>query len=154
MKELTLHARQKKLLSILNAKHGVETGKEISAKLGVSERTVRNDISEINTQLESYGIQILPRYGKGYTLSIQDRAVYLSLFEEKESYFTKDDRTRTLLLRLIRENDWYDLGNLEDEMFVSRTTLENDIKAIKKKDFCPLSLSADTTAGKLYKIRK
>lgn len=133
MKELTLHARQKKLLSILNAKHGVETGKEISAKLGVSERTVRNDISEINAQLESYGIQVLPRYGKGYMLSIQDRAVYLSLFAEKESYFTKDDRTRTLLLRLIRENDWYDLGDLEDEMFVSRTTLENDIKAIKKR---------------------
>lgn len=35
MTDLTLNARQKKLLSILNARHNVETGKELAAKLGV-----------------------------------------------------------------------------------------------------------------------
>lgn len=133
MKELTLYARQKKLLSILNVQHGVETGKALAARLGVSERTIRNDIREINQQLEPYDIRILPLHGKGYTLSIRDRAVFLELFSDHENYITKDDRIRTLMFRLLRENDWVDLGDLEDEMYVSRTTLESDLKTIKKR---------------------
>ncbi len=133
MQKLNLHARQKKILSILNAKHGVATGKEISNKIGVSERTIRTDISEMNEALKDYGISIVPKHGKGYTLSIADRGAFLELFSEKESYVTKEDRLTTLLLRLLREEGWSDLGILEDEMFVSHTTLEKDIKAIKKR---------------------
>lgn len=133
MTDLTLNARQKKLLSILNARHNVETGKELAAKLGVSERTVRNDIRAINSKLKQYEIQILPQYGKGYTISVNNREVYLQLFSEKANYETKEDRIRTMMLRLIRENDWYELGNLEDEMFVSRTTLESDIRAMRQR---------------------
>ena len=54
------------------------------------------------------------------------------LFSEKENYVTKEDRLRTLILKLLRENDWCDIGDLEDKMFVSHTTLEKDIKGIKK----------------------
>ena len=133
MDKINLHSRQKKILSILNTKHGIATGKEISAKIGVSERTVRSDISEINDCLKTYDIQIIPIHGKGYMLSIKDRSVFLKLFSERENYVTKEDRIRTLILRLLRENDWCDIGDLEDEMFVSHTTLEKDIKGIKKR---------------------
>lgn len=132
MEKINLHSRQKKILSILNSKHGIATGKEISAKIGVSERTVRSDISNINDCLKAYDIQILSIHGKGYTLSMKNRSVYLKLFSEKENYVTKEDRLRTLILKLLRENDWCDIGDLEDKMFVSHTTLEKDIKGIKK----------------------
>lgn len=133
MDKINLHSRQKKILSILNAKHGIATGKEISAKVGVSERTVRSDISGINDCLKKYDIQILSIHGKGYSLSMNDRSVFLKLFSEKENYVTKEDRVRTLILKLLREDTWYDIGDLEDEMFVSHTTLEKDIKDIKKR---------------------
>ena len=133
MKTLNLHSRQKNLLSVLNKKQGAASGKELAAALDVSERTVRSDIKEINSQLEEFGIQICPQYGKGYSLSIRDRSIFVQLFSEKESYASKDDRVRTLLIHLLRGNDWFELGTLEDEMFVSRTTLENDLKTVKKK---------------------
>ncbi len=133
MKALNLHSRQKNLLSVLNKKHGAVSGKELATALDVSERTIRSDIKEINSQLESYGIQIRPLYGKGYSLLIKDRHVFIELFSEHESYASKDDRIRTLMIRLLRENDWCELGVLEDEMFVSRTTLENDLKTVKKQ---------------------
>ena len=85
MEKINLHSRQKKILSILNSKHGIATGKEISAKIGVSERTVRSDISNINDCLKAYDIQILSIHGKGYTLSMKNRSVYLKLFSEKEN---------------------------------------------------------------------
>ena len=152
MTDLTLNARQKKLLSILNARHNVETGKELAAKLGVSERTVRNDIREINSKLKQYEIQILPQYGKGYTISVNNREVYLQLFSEKANYETKEDRIRTMMLRLIRENDWYELGNLEDEMFVSRTNFRERYPRHAAARICALSVSADPASGKLYQV--
>lgn len=130
---LNLHARQKNLLSVLNRKHGTASGKELAAALDISERTVRSDIREINEQLKDYGIEINPLYGKGYSLQIRDRRMFVELFSERESYASRDDRVRTLLLRLLRENDWMEIGMLEDEMFVSRTTLENDLKTVKKR---------------------
>lgn len=130
---INLHSRQKKILSILNAKHDIATGKEISAKIGVSERTIRTDISQMNEILKPYEIEIISIHGKGYKLSIKERSVFLKLFSEKESVVTKEDRLRTFILRLLKEDDWLDIGILEDEMFVSHTTLEMDIKDIKRK---------------------
>jgi transcriptional antiterminator len=131
METLTLHARQRKLLYILNYKHGIITGKELSTQLGVSERTIRSDITEINRLMKDDGIQINSLHGKGYCLEVADRLAFHHLFLEKENLQTKEDRIRYLLLKLINDNDWHDLGLLEDEMFISRTTLENDMKALK-----------------------
>ncbi|WP_419821183.1 BglG family transcription antiterminator [Anoxybacterium hadale] len=133
METLTLHARQRKLLYILNYKHGIMTGKELSSQLGVSERTIRSDIAEINRLMKAYGTQINSLHGKGYCLEVADRLAFHHLFLEKENLQTKEDRIRYLILKLISENDWYDLGLLEDEMFISRTTLENDMKAVKNR---------------------
>ncbi len=133
MKELALHARQKRLLSILNISHGIETGKALAEKVGASERTVRSDIREINEQLKPYDIRIVPLHGKGYTLSIPDRALFLKLLSKQETYLTREDRLRALMFYLLRENEWAQLGHLEDEMYISRTTLEGDLKAIRKR---------------------
>lgn len=133
MKSLNLHSRQKNLLSVLNKKQGAASGKELAAALDVSERTIRSDIKEINDQLKDYDIQICPLYGKGYFLSIKDRSVFVQLFSEHENYASREDRVRTLLIHLLRGNDWFEIGALEDEMFVSRTTLENDLKTVRKK---------------------
>ncbi len=131
MGDQILHARQRRLLSILNAKHGIESGRELGAKLGVSERTIRNDINEINEKLEPYGIRVIPSFGKGYSLSVRDWSVFPELFSEKENFASRDDRILTMLKRLIRFDDWYSLGDLEDDMFVSRTTLEHDLRLMK-----------------------
>jgi transcriptional antiterminator len=131
METFTLHARQRKLLYILNYKHGIITGKELSSQLGVSERTIRSDIAEINRLMKAYGTQINSLHGKGYCLEVGDRQAFHHLFLEKENLQTKEDRIRYLILKLISQTDWYDLGLLEDEMFISRTTLENDMKALK-----------------------
>ena len=80
MNNYTLHGRQRKLLYILNYKHSIVTGKELSIKLGISERTIRSDISEINNLLKNRGVQVKAIYGQGYRLQVEDRSVlHLSL---------------------------------------------------------------------------
>jgi transcriptional antiterminator len=133
METFTLSIRQRKLLCILNSTHGICTGSELSCKLSISERTVRNDISEINRMLEQYKIYIKAVHGKGYLLKIGNRRAFLELIAEKDSLLTKEDRIKTLLLKLIKSNEWLDLRELEDDMYISKTTLENDLKIIKKR---------------------
>lgn len=132
MNKINIPSREKKILSVLNAKHGIVTGKELSTKIGVSERTIRSDISHINSELGTTGIQVEAVHGKGYTIQVKDRAALLVIFSEDENIITKDDRITALLLKLLRHDDWYDLGILEDEMYVSNTTLEKDIKHLNK----------------------
>lgn len=130
---MNLSSREKKILSLLNSTHGIVTGKELSTKLGVSERTIRSDISDINSLLEPFEIKIDAVHRKGYRLSVKDRVALVGIFSQEQSYITKEDRISTLLLKLLRSDGWFDLGNLEDEMFVSSTTLEKDIKALKRQ---------------------
>ena len=132
MNKINIPSREKKILSILNARHGIVTGKELSTKIGVSERTIRSDISHINSALADSDIQVQAIHGKGYTIQVGDRAALLKVFSEEQNYITKEDRITALLLKLLRHDDWYDLGDLEDEMYVSNTTLEKDIKVLNK----------------------
>jgi len=131
MEEYKLHTRQRKLLYLLNCRHGIANGKELSAKLGISERTLRNDIAAVNEAMGAYGLQIKAVPGKGYYLHMEDRKVLHELFSGKENIQTKEDRIRYLIMKLVQSEEGCDLRDLEDDMFISRTTLENDIKEIR-----------------------
>ncbi len=131
MDKYLLHARQKQLLYLLNCQHGLVTGSELAAKLNTSERTVRNDILQINEVLESQDVHIQAVRGKGYWLLVGNRAVLHELLSDGENKQTRQDRIRYLLERLVRSDEWCDLMDLEDEMYVSRSTLETDLKEIR-----------------------
>lgn len=135
MGKINIPSREKKILSLLNSKHGIVTGKELSTLIGVSERTIRSDVNHINTALSQAGVQVVAVHGKGYTIQVDDRNVLLQIFSEDQNYITKEDRLNTLLLKLLRHDGWYDLGILEDEMYISNTTLEKDIKTLGKMIF-------------------
>ena len=133
MEKYGLHDRQRKLLYLLNCEHGLVTGKDLAARLGISERTVRNDVNEINEKMSEYKVKILATRGKGYDLKVGSRKVFHELFSEQDLIVTREDRIRFLILKLVREDGWCDLLQLEDDLFVSRTTLENDLKEIRRR---------------------
>ncbi len=133
MEGLVLPARHKKLLLFLNGRHGIVTGKELAERLELSERTVRSDIQQMNKSLVQYGIQVKALHGKGYLLKIHNREVFHSLFSEKDSLQTREDRIRSLIRRFAKSGDFWELCDLEEEFYVSRTTLESDLKEIKSR---------------------
>ena len=133
MQKITLNSRQKLILTYMNGKHAVVSGKELAERLGVSTRTVRFAVAEINDLLKEKGICIEAVSGKGYRLKVEDRALFHEMISDREIIHTKEDRAVYLILRLISSDNWVDLSELEDEMFVSRTTLENDIREIRNR---------------------
>lgn len=134
MKQEALHGRQRQLLSLLRAQQRVVTSKELAAQMEVSDRTIRNDVRVLNAVLERYGAKIETTRGKGLILRTSGHASPLlnDLVHSVSTLQTREERANFLLVRLLLSDKDLQLGELEDEMFVSRTTLETDIRYVRK----------------------
>ena len=74
-----------KLLYLLNCEHGLVTGKDLAARLGISERTVRNDVNEINEKMSEYKVKILATREKGTDLKVGSRKFFMNCFRSRTS---------------------------------------------------------------------
>lgn len=132
MHNILLSLRQRKILQSLKYKTEYVTGKELANELNVSSRTIRNDINEINNLLKESGIVIESKRSVGYLLQTENSAELAHILKINASFLSRDDRIRYILYRLCVEEDPINLYDLEDEMFISSTTLDIDIQTLNK----------------------
>ena len=109
------------------------TGAELAKLLGTSSRTVRSDIIAINQSLAPYHAYVYSVRSKGYTLIAEKPGVIGKLLQAETAFLTREDRLRYLVFRLCLSDDPISSYDLEDEMFVSHTTLENDLKYLRNR---------------------
>lgn len=133
MESLSLSLRQRKLLHYLQSQKDYTTSEQLAGHLHVSSRTIRNDITEINEALKKYGIQISSKRSIGYLLEAKDSASLKQLSQASNSFLSRDERVRHIAFQLCLYDEPLDLYDLEDEMFISRTTLEHDLAALRKQ---------------------
>ncbi len=134
MENKLLYGRQRQLLALLKTQQKVVTSKVIASLLEVSDRTVRNDVIVLNNVLERYGAKIETTRGKGLILRMPEEIspILSDLAHTPDTMQTREDRANFLLMKLLLSDAAFQLGELEDEMFISRTTLENDIRYLRK----------------------
>lgn len=113
------------------------TSSELAASLLVSSKTVRNDIKVLNQELKEIGARIESYRGKGYRL-ITDNEKTIREFLENHSEMTREDipskhedRVRFLMERLLFNSDYIKVEDLADTLYISRSTLQNELKAIR-----------------------
>lgn len=128
MKSLDLSLRQKKLLHIMQYTSTPKTSADLAGDLGVSSRTIRNDVIKINDELAPYGAAIEALKSKGYLFHADDPKLIESLNQIENAFFSKENRVRYLAFRLCRSDEPLNLYDLEDEMFISHTTLDHAIR--------------------------
>ena len=128
---LNLSLRQKKLLHIMQGTEGYITGSALARQLSVSPRTIRSDVAEINRTLAPYHAQILSERSKGYLYSVSEPEALEGLTQLDYAFFTTEDRVRYLAFRLCLSDEPLNLYDLEDEMFISHTTLEHDLHQLR-----------------------
>ncbi|NRT74174.1 BglG family transcription antiterminator [Clostridium beijerinckii] len=122
------------------------TSEEISKFLGVSSRTVRSDIKALNDLLRKNGGIINSEKSKGYTLLVSNKILF-NKFEDEN--VEKDDKhllevkvstpeerisyiITKLLLNALNDRQITQM-DLAEEMFISLSTLKNDLKEVEKK---------------------
>ena len=124
------------------------TAKNISAKLGVSVRTVKNYAAAINDAAPS---RVVFSSASGYHVE-RSRAVALMGDENGEIPRTYRDRAVTILRRLTVENcDSLDLYELCSELCVSYSTLKNDISKMNR-EYGASSIHLNVENGKLILV--
>ncbi len=135
MPSYNLSIRQRRLLHFLAKQTDFVSGLDVAAYLNVTSRTVRNDVIEINDALFNSGISIHSKRGYGYSLKSDDPRTLSELTRDTNSFLSRDERIRYIAIQLCLAEEPINLYDLEDEMFVSRTTLEHDLTALKKQCF-------------------
>lgn len=133
MNKLNLTLRQRKLLHMIQEQTTYITGNELAQQLNVSPRTIRNDVVAINKNIFPYEAQILSERSKGYLYYAKDPDIIQKLNQIDTAFFTKEDRVRYLAFRLCLTDEALNIYDLEDEMFVSHTTLEHDLHYLKMR---------------------
>lgn len=126
---LMLNKRQEKVVMIMDDSKTWITGRELSKLLNVSDRTIRSDIDAINRHYETTLIESNLRYG--YRI---DHEVMATLNIELEDSVpqTPQERCVYIIQELLFEKNELNLLSLQDKVFVSEYSIDNDLKKIKK----------------------
>lgn len=156
-----LDSRKKKILRELMATSSPLTGTYLANVNQVTTRTTREDMKSLMTILVENGAHIHSLKGKGYQLEIQDEQLFRKFLqgiantEDSESMVkpnTPEERTNYIIKRLLLSEDYVKLDDLADEMYISKSTIQNDLKQakemLKKYD---ISLDARPNYGLILK---
>lgn len=124
-----LNKRQKHIIDFLNDSDSWITGKELASILNVTDRTIRSDIDAINNFYNCSLIEANNRLGyhiDEILLSKQD-------IETKEIIpQTSHERCVWLIHELLFKQKKINLVQLQDRVFVSDYSIENDLKKVRQ----------------------
>ena len=130
MKEggLSMNNRQQRILDILHDYDEWVTGKELASMLSVSDRTIRSDIERINKEYQCDLIEANRR--KGYHL---DEVLSYKKGIQTESLVpqTSQERVAWIIKELLFKKE-INLIELQDRIYVSGYTIDNDLKVIRR----------------------
>lgn len=138
--ENLLSTRLNKILDKLINSNEYLTSAYLAKLSGVSSRTIRSDIKELNEFLILYDMKIISVKGKGSKLDIKNKKHLkkllkdISVRDELELNTIPDfphQRIIYIIKRLLSTNNPITLEKLADELYVSLSTIKNDLKVVK-----------------------
>ena len=123
-----LNSRQVKIINILNKSTHPITSKALAYELDCSTKTVQGEIKDINATLENVKIDSIR--GKGYILVGDVDSI---IDKDDEQINVNIDRVGYILKKilLLYKDKTLKIESLADEMYVSLSTIKNDLKEVK-----------------------
>ncbi|WP_079527585.1 BglG family transcription antiterminator [Halobacillus hunanensis] len=134
-----LNSRMTILLRELMAADTALTSQYLASITDVSSRTAREDIKQLEDLIEGAHIESIR--AKGYKLTIHDNQSFRNYI--KRAYQEKqlddavipnspEERVRYLIKRLLLEDSYVKLEDICEEMHISKSTIQNDLKHVKQ----------------------
>lgn len=130
-----------RLMRILQELMGAKmplTSTYLAKKINVTSRTIRNDMKELESEICLHGATIISVRGTGYALVIQNdkqfRSYLSQLFHHNPGVIpsTSEERILFMVRKLLLAERCVKLEELAKELFVSRSTIQNDLRDVKK----------------------
>lgn len=133
------------------------TSRDLAKQLSCSDRTIRTYYKSLLDQLKAYpGLDIVSKQGHGYRLVVENETIFTQFLSDNNinddfinlgKNLDIEDRYNYLLNKLLFEQNEIYFDDLADELFVSRSTLSNDFRKIRK-EFRPYNLTVESKANK------
>jgi transcriptional antiterminator len=110
---------------------------EIAEKLNVSNKTVRNDLKEVEKILFDKGVYVekKPRYGIRIKVDDEKRVELLQNYKFKSCFiepYTPQFRRDYIIKRLLMKKSNITIAELAQELYVSKVTIHKDIDYVQK----------------------
>lgn len=125
--------RQLQILEILVKNTSGIIGSNLASRLGVSDRTVRNDISKINQDLKLYNCGIQSSNKIGYYIAGPHIPVLASLllkFQEENSLNDIGNRYKAMIGRVFFDQE-QEIESIADDLYVSVQTVYKDLNKLQ-----------------------
>lgn len=146
------------LFKILSNQNGYMKSEELCAKLDIRPRTLREDIRQYKDTLEKEaGCFIESKPNAGYHLNVFNEERYNAfvktlLQEESNNQYLipvhQEERINYIIRYFLSHHDYVKLNDLADEIYISRSTLNADIKEVKKRlSYFHLTLASKPSYG-------
>lgn len=133
-----MNNRQLQILQYLSLTSEPITSADLASKFQVSTKTIQNDIKFLNLYMQNSGGKIFAQRGVGYLLRIDDPVRFHRFLQEQERFLTavelteKEGRMRKIIEKVLLSKDYIKIDDLAKELYCSRSTLQGDIKEIRK----------------------
>lgn len=130
-----MQAIQQKIIKHLIENHTV-TSESVAFNLGVSSRTIRRHINQLQEELLMNGAEIITKPSVGISLVIYDQNKFENFMtvqtHSKNIPSTPNERIDYLLNELIHNNKYIKLEEVASEIYISQNRLQMDLKQIKE----------------------
>ncbi|MGT2784028.1 BglG family transcription antiterminator [Streptococcus merionis] len=120
-----MNKKQEQLLQLLS-EHTTLTASALAHYLSVSVRTVKNYVKEIN---EEFPNTVISSHS-GYSIA---NCLPRYIFQEQTSNQTVEERHSHILIKILSAERPVDAFDLADDLFVSYSTLQTDLRKIRKQ---------------------
>lgn len=124
-----LSKRQNHIIDILNSELHPVTGRELGQILGVSDRTIRSDVEAVNSEYQCRLIQADRRNGYFIDYELMRRQ---NIKSKEVIPQTSQQRCDYLLRELLFRNREINLIDVQERVFVSGYSIDNDLRKLRE----------------------
>ena len=136
---LNAKSRIQKMMYYLSKSSDYIRSKELAHYIGVSERTVKNEIDELNEFAGKMGAKITSKHGYGYKIEVLDMDKYLTEKEQLEIRIlaSSDDmedntlRINEIIRVLVAEDEFVKLDDIAYELHFGRGSIRLALKEVR-----------------------
>jgi len=136
---LITKSRIQKMMYYLSKSSDYISSKKLAYYIGVSERTVKNEIDELSDFANKMGAKITSKHGHGYKIEVLDRDKFLAEKEQLDirilasSNDMEDNalRINEIIRMLVAEDGFVKLDDIAEELHLGRGSLRLVLKEVR-----------------------
>jgi len=128
--------RRDLILQYLYQKSKTLTSHELESEFAISNRTLRNELKELNVIGEKSGFVIQKKRGEGYLLHVENQEMVQSYMEEIKGALAPDlprVRVINIIMLLLQTTQFQTIDMFADSLMISRSTVFSDMVEVEKQ---------------------